>query len=87
MRLPRFVSPSSDTGAFSHIFFSFIATGDSSDEATATESRRHILEMLLTETLLVYSSKHSRKFKEVGSCIGVIQGPCTTLKDVVGEII
>jgi hypothetical protein len=34
--LPRFASPSSDTGAFNHIFFSFIATGDSSDEATAT---------------------------------------------------
>jgi hypothetical protein len=30
------VSPSSGAGAFSHIFFSFIATGDSSDEATVT---------------------------------------------------
>lgn len=36
-RLPIFVSPSSDTGAFSHIFFSFMATGDSSDEATAKD--------------------------------------------------
>jgi hypothetical protein len=56
------VSPSSDTGAFNHIFFSFIATGDSSDEATATTETTYIK---LDSSLQSISFEKSHRRKSV----------------------
>lgn len=42
MCLPKLASASSDNGAFSHIFFNFIVTGESSADDTATTEKDYL---------------------------------------------